>query len=404
MSKSFKSLAESREQNRICVVTPYPPAPSETFIKAHVEALPATAVLIHGWRPTVGERPVLSLPARVLYKAWRMVSGGNLARETTAAYSKAFRRYRANAVLAEYGTTGVDTLDACRRLGIPLIVHFHGFDASVHTVLKENSEKYPVMFAEAAAVVAVSQAMKKKLISLGAQPEKVHYNPCGIDCRMFGGARPAEADPVFLAVGRFVEKKGPQLTLAAFAEVWRLQPEVRLRMIGDGPLLDECKALARELGILQAVDFLGTQPAAVVQEEMKKAFCFVQHSMEAANGDCEGTPVGILEAGASGLPVVSTRHAGIPDVVIDGETGLLSEEKDVGGMAKHMLEMVRSPDLAGRMGERARQHIESNFSQERSLGRLWSIIEEAISSRRGRTGQRTAIPLSTPRERIRAEP
>src|SRR5262249_21495010 len=117
---------------------------------------------------------------------------------------------------------------------------FHGFDASVYSVLMENAQTYPAMFEDAAAIIAVSQAMKRKLVSLGAKAERVHYNLCGVDCELFKGADPANADPVFLAVGRFVEKKAPQLTLAAFADVWRVASECRLRMIGDG-LLDGCK-------------------------------------------------------------------------------------------------------------------------------------------------------------------
>jgi glycosyltransferase involved in cell wall biosynthesis len=298
-------------------------------------------------------------------------------RETTAAYIKVFRDHRADAVLAEYGATGVRVGDACRRLGIPLIVHFHGFDASVRSLLEQHAVTYPEMFRTAAAIVAVSRAMRTKLIALGAPDAKVHYNPCGVNCRAFAGGSPADAPPVLVAVGRFVEKKAPQLAVTAFAEVFRAEPSARLRMIGEGPLLDECRALATALGIDEAVTFLGTQPPEVVQKEMRGARGFVQHSVEAANGDCEGTPVGILEAGASGLPVVSTRHGGIPDVVIEGETGLLVAEKDVSGMAQHMLTLVRSPELAGRMGQQARARIEEHFSNERSLTRLWSIIQEA---------------------------
>ena len=125
--------------------------------------------------------------------------------EITAAYVRAFRRCRAAAVLAEYATTGVRVLEACRVIGVPLIVHFHGYDASVRSVLEEHAGAYPILFRQAAAIVAVSRAMQRKLISLGAPPEKVHYNPCGVDCRVFGGAEPAAAPPVFLAVGRFVD-------------------------------------------------------------------------------------------------------------------------------------------------------------------------------------------------------
>lgn len=360
---------------RVCVVAPYKPSISETFIRGHVERMPARAMLVYGWPLVEDGRPVLSTARRFYHKVLRKLFRAGVEREYTDAYMTAFRRARTRVVLAEYGDVGVQVEEACRRLGVPFVVHFHGYDASVREVLEEHRESYPRMFHEAAAVIAVSRAMQRKLISLGAPAGKVHYNPCGIDCDMFGGAAPAQAPPVFLAVGRFVEKKAPQLTLMAFAEVWRAQTDARLRMLGDGPLLEKCRALARELGLDGAVEFLGAQSHERVQEEMRRARCFVQHSIEAPNGDCEGTPVGILEAGASGLPVVATRHAGIPDVVVDGETGLLVEEKDVRGMAAHMLALARDPALAGALGEKARRHIAENFSIEQSDRRLWAIIE-----------------------------
>jgi glycosyltransferase involved in cell wall biosynthesis len=263
-------------------------------------------------------------------------------------------------------------------LNLPLIVHFHGFDASVHSVLEEHQKTYPLMFQQASAIIAVSRAMERKLITLGAPPERVHYNPYGINCNDFLGADPSSAPPAFLSVGRFVEKKAPQLTLSAFASVHRSVPEARLRMIGDGPLLDACRQQAVELNIQDVVTFLGAQSPAVVQSEMRSARCFVQHSMEAANGDCEGTPVGILEAGASGLPVVSTRHAGIPDVVVEGETGFLVDEGDVDGMAEYMLRLALDPRLAGDLGRAATQRIQNQFSQESSDRRLWEIVESCI--------------------------
>jgi glycosyltransferase involved in cell wall biosynthesis len=367
-----------RELPRLCIVTDYLPAPSETFIRAHIDHLPAKTTLIHGWRPAVDDSFVLSFAERAAHKALRLVSANGLERETTAAYVKAFRKYKPAAVLAEYGTTGVQAIKACEHLKIPLTVHFHGYDASQHDVLKENAETYPAMFGSAAAVIAVSRAMERKLISLGASPKKVHYNPYGVDCSKFGGASPAESPPVFIAVGRLVDKKAPQLTISAFAKVHREEPSCRLRLIGDGPLKTDCLNLVKQLGLDSAVTFLGVQPPPVVQSEMQKARCFVQHSVEAPNGDCEGTPVGIIEAGASGLPVVSTRHAGIPDVVVESQTGFLVNEGDVEAMADGMLRMIRSPVLAGDMGRQARQRIERHFSMGQSLGRLWSIIESTI--------------------------
>ena len=366
-------------ERRICVVTPYVPSLTETFIRAHIEELPAQVTFVHGWRPIVEDRTVLQLPQLVYHKARRMLTGAGLELEKTAAYVKVFRDYEIEAVLAEYGGMGVQVMKAVEQSGIPLIVHFHGFDASVNSVLAEYKHAYRKMFAIASAIIAVSRSMQSKLIELGAPAEKVHYNPYGVDLEQFSGADPAAAPPLFLAVGRFTEKKAPQITVSAFASVLRSCPEARLRMIGDGPLLEECQKLATELKLNGAVEFLGAQEHSVIKHEMQQARCLVQHSVVSPSGDSEGTPVTILEAGATGLPVVSTRHAGIPDVVSEGETGFLVDEHDEESMAQHMIRLAQDADLAGAMGRAARAHIQKNFSKEQRIGSLWSIIESCLN-------------------------
>jgi glycosyltransferase involved in cell wall biosynthesis len=364
----------------LCVVRPNETANMETFIRAHLDGLPAKVSLIEGGFPRINGRPVRSqtISARVCRKMWRSLCGQDWNGELTSHYVKAFRQLQTEVVLAEYGPTGVRVLDACQRLRIPLVVHFHGYDASVRSVLAEHAESYRRLFREAAAIVAVSRQMCDKLISLGAASDKVHYNPYGVDCRAFSVADSMAAAPVFLAVGRFVEKKAPQRTLSAFAEVYRANPATRLRMIGDGPLLSSCRELARELGINRAVTFLGEQTSLVIQDEMRHARCFVQHSVEAGDGDCEGAPVAVIEAGASGLPVVATRHGGIPDIVLDEETGFLVNEHDARGMAAQMLRVITDAALAARIGQAARKRIVANFSKELRLARLWSIIERSV--------------------------
>ncbi len=366
-------------ERKLCIVTPYVPSRTETFIRSHIEGLPAKVTVVHGWRPSIGERTVLSLPTLAYYKARRMFTGAGLERETAAAYLKVFRDYRVDAVLAEYGEIGVQVMDAVEQSGIPLIVHFHGYDASVHSVLEENKETYPRMFGIASGIIAVSRAMRRKLIELGAPEQKVHYNPYGVDCERFTGADPANAPPLFVAVGRFTEKKAPQITLSAFARTVKDYPDARLRMIGEGPLLEACRKLANDLQIDKSVEFLGGQNHSVISQEMQGARCFVQHSVVSPTGDCEGTPVAILEAGATGLPVISTRHAGIPDVVIEGQTGFLVDEHDEASMAQHMSRLAREPVLAARLGQAARQHIRENFSKQQRLADLWSIIDSYIN-------------------------
>jgi glycosyltransferase involved in cell wall biosynthesis len=311
-----------------------------------------------------------------------MVTGRGWDWEYTQAYLSVIRKYQLDAILAEFGPAGVHAMDACEIAGIPLITHFHGYDAHARDVVEQHKTTYKIMFQKAAALIVVSRFMAKQLISLGAPEEKIHHIVCSIDTKAFQGGNPAEASPTFVAVGQFVDRKAPHLTIQAFAAVHSQYKESRLRMLGTGPLFNECKALAKELGIEDAVVFLGNQPHSVVEEEMRKARCFVQHSRVAATGDCEGTPVAVLEACATALPVVSTRHAGIMDVIDEGETGFLVDENDVDGMAQAMLRLARDAQLAGTMGRRGRERCESGYTVEQGIGRLAEVINSSIENQR----------------------
>ena len=361
----------------LCIVESSTLRLTETFIRAHIDYLPGNVTAVHGQPPHVGARPILSgsLAARISRVVRRNKEGVS---DNEIAYERTLRRTKADAVLAEYGISGVDVMRVCRKLQIPLIVHFHGYDACRNDVLDKYSKRYTELFQFADAVIAVSRAMREQLISLGAPPENVFYNPYGVDCRAFEQTRPAAAPAVFLAVGRFVQKKAPHLLLVSFAEVYREHPEAELRMIGDGPLLGVCRDLASALKIDPAVHFLGAQPHQVVRAEMLRARAVVQHSVVADDGDSEGTPNSLLEAGAGGLPVVSTWHAGIPDVVLHEKTGFLVAERDVDGMAKHMKQMVVKPDLAAKLGAAARRRVETYFRMDQSIGRLSAIIASCI--------------------------
>jgi len=374
----------------ICIVQPNPSAVSETFLRAHAERLPGAITVIHGFYPTVNGRVSLqtTLMGRALRRVKRRLLSRSAREEATNAYARLFESKKPAVVLAEYGPTGVHLLDACRRLGIPLVVHFHGYDASETKVLEEHVEGYARLFEEAAALVVVSLAMKRQLLTLGAPEWKLHVNPCGVDCEHFSGSAPGTAGPTLLAVGRFVEKKAPHLTIRAFAQARATIADARLRMIGSGPLLDACRTLADELGVGDAVTLLGAQPPEAVRSEMRRARAFVQHSIRAPSGDCEGMPVSVLEAGACGLPIIATRHAGIPEAVIEGETGLLVDEGDVDGMAAAMRRMLEEPDMAAAMGRASREWIASRFRLEDRIARLWEILASSLEADAGKSPRR----------------
>jgi glycosyltransferase involved in cell wall biosynthesis len=381
---------------RLGVVLPERHVVSESFIQAQIDGLSEDTVELWGSpRPLwSGDRStLLSGTPRLLSTTLRLATGVDATRAVAAVGRRLpenwYRRQlaaflcrsRVDVMLAEYGPTGVVVMNACRRSAVPLVVHFHGYDAYQRKTLDQFGGGYLRLFEAASKIIAVSKHMVGQLEGLGAPPERIVYNPYGVDVDALRGARPGEAEPILVALGRFVEKKAPTLTVRAFADVHRQVPQSKLVMLGDGPLRDDCIELAREFGVEDSVSFPGSVDHDEVASWMRRARCFVQHSVRASDGDSEGTPLAILEASSCGLPVVSTRHTGIVEAVRDGATGFLVEEGDVEGMASKILRLVADPGLAAKMGSAGRQHIEAEYSIERSLGRLRSALAEAVRDR-----------------------
>lgn len=370
----------------ICVLVPNKDVYSETFIRAHIERLPGKITSLYGWVfPTYLANGKLLLPPPQFIEKVRRSLLHRLLKfnfDEDALRRRALHRFlRDNAidvVLAQFGHMGTRVMDVCEKAGVPLVVHFHGADAYDYATLKEFGENYRVMFQKTAAVIAVSRHMENQLVKLGALKEKVHYSPCGMDPAMFYGSDPAKSPAVFLTVGRFVDKKAPHLVLLAFKKVLEKKAQVKLLMVGDGPLLNSSISLARALGIEQSVSFLGVKSHKETAQLMREVRAFVQHSIVPPSGDSEGTPVVIQEAGGSGLPVIATYHGGIPDVIEDGVTGFLVNERDVEAMAERMIRLVEDPELAAAMGKAAQKRILANFTLGKNIERLTAALEAAV--------------------------
>lgn len=291
---------------------------------------------------------------------------------------QSLQKEKVNCVLAEYGPTACRSLKVIAHLNIPLLVHFHGYDASVKSLLEEYAEEYKKIFAYATAIVVVSGKMKENMLALGCPQEKIVMAVYGPD-PIFFNIRPHYEQPQLIAVGRFVEKKGHALTIAAFKKVVNIYPAAKLVMVGDGELLASCKKMAIDLGLDKNIEFAGVRSREEIQLLFKTSIAFVQHSITATNGDSEGTPVAILEAQASALPVIATRHAGIPDVVVHNQTGLLSEEHDVEAMASNMIRILQEAQLAKTFGEKARENIKQHFTLERHLQIIADTVNKALN-------------------------
>jgi colanic acid/amylovoran biosynthesis glycosyltransferase len=366
---------------KICIAAHDFDVYSETFIRQHVENLPFDVVRLAGSQ--LGHAPGGPLQKSKRERVWHyLLRKMGRFDDRTANISRMadwMRRQKLSAILAEFGTMGVRLTNACEQAEVPLIVHFHGYDAYCEDVIVSEKKNYLRMFAQAHAIIGVSGAMCGQLRAMGAPFEKIHCVPSYVNPKDFSPASPQEANPTFLAVGRFVEKKAPQLTVLAFSKALAARPDIRLEMVGDGPLLGSCQWLARALNVGHAIIFHGRKNHEWVASAMKRVRAFIQHSVRANNGDSEGTPVAVLEAQCSGLPVVATYHTGIAEAVIDGETGFLCEEGDVGRMAQSIIRMhdIDAAELRA-ISCAARERFLKEFSREKTLDKLAGIIRQAI--------------------------
>ncbi len=357
---------------------------SETFIQAH-RNIPGMKVsfyydgIIPGKLEGKGSLQRISMAGRIKRKILTTLYPGDLT-FAEECLLKSLKKEKIGCVLAEYGMVGTTVMKVCKKANIPLIVHFHGHDAVRQSVVKKYEISYREMFQYTSTVIAVSRVMIKKLTALGCSEEKIVYNPYGPN-DLFFNVIPDFSNKLFIGIGRFVDKKAPYYTILAFHEVLKHHPDARMVIAGDGYLLETCKNIVRYLRIEKQVEFPGIISPDQFREYLGQSCAFVQHSITAADGDMEGTPVGVLEASAAGLPVISTRHAGIPDVILDWETGLLVEEHDVTGMAKNMIWVLDNPDKAEQMGEKGRNRIRSSFSMEQYLSILKKAIEKAVTTR-----------------------
>jgi len=360
---------------RIAFVTDKPYKASETFIKAQIDHLPFPIVQYYGHNfPLLKDGSeglkIIRLVKFVINKLSRRKNRMNKT-------IKQFKKDGIELVLAQYGPVGSKLVDISKELNLPLIVHFHGYDASRKSVLSAYKDSYKKMFSYASKIISVSNVMTSKLIELGCPKGKIIYNVNAPE-DLFIAVEPKFTQRQIIAVGRFVEKKAPHLVIESFKKVLERFPEMKLIFAGEGDLLAHCQELVIELGIKENVEFPGVISPDTLRKYLSESLIFVQHSITAQDGDMEGTPVAILEASGAGLPVVSTKHAGIPDIIIDGETGFLVEEKDTNDMAEKIIFLLQNPKLAQKMGSQGKKNIKENFSFQRHLQGLTTILNSAF--------------------------
>ncbi|GAA4904115.1 glycosyltransferase [Mucilaginibacter defluvii] len=365
----------------LCIIKPNNNAFSETFIEEHIKRLPGNKKVLWGGAFPVyddeGKFIIVSKWGLLLYliqkRIFKKLSIG-IANKALANY---FTKNEIDVVFAEYGMVGAMVTDACKLAGVPLVIHYHGADVHHAGTVKKYYAQYQKAFNYASAFIAVSGDMVETLKQMGAPADKITLSSCGVDTHAFPQLDISSNGRNFISIGRFVEKKSPLSVVKAFKIVADQYEDATLNMVGNGPLFDETAAFIRVSGLDAQVTLRGVLKPDEIKVLLKQSRCFVQHSVTAADGDKEGTPVSVLEAGSSGLAIVSTLHSGIKEAVINGETGYLVPEHDIEGMGAYMLNIAGDINLAVKLGNAAAAHIRNNYDVNNRISKLTTLLLNA---------------------------
>jgi colanic acid/amylovoran biosynthesis glycosyltransferase len=351
---------------------------SETFILAQMQALRNVSTRLIGLEEVPAGLPLPSKPI-LLSRA-----GGGVAALRAKIYRKSgiaplfharARRERPALLHAHFASGGLTAIPLARSLGVPLLVTLHGSDVTVKWASAESMRR---LGREAALFLCVSHFIRDRAIAAGLPEEKLRVHYIGVDLQQFQALSIDATGAGVLFVGRLVEKKGCVYLLRAMASVQQTYPDCLLTVIGDGPLRGSLESHARELGV--ACRFLGAQPPAIVREHLQQTRIFCAPSVTAENGDSEGLGMVFAEAQAMGIPVVSSLHGGIPEVVVHGRTGLLVGERDHEALAAAIASLLGDASLWEQFRHNARAHIEHSFNLAKQTAELETIYQDLMAT------------------------
>ncbi|HEX8371533.1 MAG TPA: glycosyltransferase [Chthoniobacterales bacterium] len=280
-----------------------------------------------------------------------------------------------------FGHTGVHLLPYLERTKLPTVVSFHGADVMPREERPGYLDQLKKLLQVITLVLARSDSLAQRLRDLGCPPAKIRINRTGIplDQLPFVDRSSRTASPVrFIQACRLIEKKGLRTTIEAFASIRRQLSGSSLVIAGEGPLKDELSSLVARLGLAPYVQFVGFLDQPSLRDWYSASDIFVHPSEITSKSDQEGVPNSLLEAMATGLPIVSTLHGGIPEAVENGRTGLLVPERNAESLATAMLELAEDFPRRMEMGRLAAASVGENFEQSAQISRLEGYYDEAI--------------------------
>ncbi|MDZ3012583.1 glycosyltransferase [Klebsiella quasipneumoniae] len=286
--------------------------------------------------------------------------------------------YRADYFVAHFGTCGT-IANSLRELGVldgKIVTIFHGFDISIKDVLARYKKQYVNLFAEGDLFFPISHLWKEKMISLGCESSKIEVIRMGIHVDEFVYKGRDIKDVLnIVSVCRLIEKKGIEYSIRACSILKGNNIPFKYTIVGYGPLESSLRSLIDELGLADVVTITGFQSQSNVKAILDKSNVFVLPSITSENGDMEGIPVALMEAMACGLPVVSTYHSGIPELIENNSSGYLCDEKSIKQISEKLMFIYNNPASVLSATVNARKKIEESFNIDIEYKKMTYLME-----------------------------
>lgn len=293
---------------------------------------------------------------------------------------KLLRRRPADLMHIYFGHTGVHLLPFVEEWDRPCVVSFHGMDIQARPTQEGYDAQMRALLQRVPLVLARSRSLFTALEAWGCPSEKLRLNRTGIPLDDFPFVqRPLPADGAwrFVQASRLIAKKGIKTALRAFAKFRADHPKAKFVIAGEGPQREELEDFAMELGVREAVEFRGFLTQRDLAELYTRSHVFVHPSEVTSDQNQEGVPNAMLEAMATGLPVLATLHGGIPEAVTHDRTGLLVPERDADALHRAMVQLTGDHDLCYVFGEAAARAVREEFEQGKAIAKLEEIYDEA---------------------------
>ncbi|NLY43080.1 MAG: colanic acid biosynthesis glycosyltransferase WcaL [Clostridiaceae bacterium] len=298
-------------------------------------------------------------------------------------FSRIIKRKNVRLIHVKFGTSFLKYFELIKSIQLPCIVSFHGYDASQNLKQPLILSKYKrILFPNTDHIITVSPKLKENLIGAGCPPHKITVLWSGVNVEKFW-YKPRtiknNENVKILCVARLTEKKGLEYLIKAFHRVVKVRPYTELSIVGEGPLKRNLAKMIANLNLTHKIRMINFIPHDKIVDVMHKHHIFCLPSVVSSSGNEEGIPNVLKEACATGMPVVSTYHSGIPCVVKNGKNGFLVPERDVAQLADKLIYLVDHPEVWEDMGLFGRKNVEENFNkytQAKKLEHLYSSFIE----------------------------